>query len=77
MEQEEEERGIWQERGSEGDKAARGGGMVSAHWVWSGQVEKCAFTPAASQRRKGIGVPRRAVSTCFISFWLVLFSSLR
>lgn len=38
MEQKEEERGIWQERGSEGDKAARGGGMVSAHWVWSGQV---------------------------------------
>lgn len=34
--------GFWQERGREGDEAARGGGMVSAHWVWSGQVEECA-----------------------------------
>lgn len=65
MEQKEEERGIWQERGSEGDKAARGGGMVSAHWVWSGQVEKCAFTPAASQRRNGVRVQRRPCTTDF------------
>lgn len=32
--------GIWQERGRVGVEAARGGGMVSVHWVWSGQVEE-------------------------------------
>lgn len=48
--------GFWQERGSKGDGAARGGGMVSAHWVWSGQVEECAFTPAASSRINGVSV---------------------
>ena len=42
------------ERGREGDEAARGGGMVSARWVWSGQVEECVRTPAASPGLAGV-----------------------
>lgn len=48
--------GFWQERGREGDEAARGGGMLSALWVWSRQVEECACTPAASLRINGVSV---------------------
>lgn len=31
----------WQKRGSDGDEPARGGGMVSARFVWSRLDEKC------------------------------------
>lgn len=43
--------GFWQERGREGDEAARGGGMVSAHWVWSGQVEECVHACSITRNR--------------------------
>lgn len=43
-----------EERGREGDQAARGGGVVSARWMWSGQVEECVRTPAASPGIDGV-----------------------
>lgn len=44
-------RGLWQERGREGDETARGGGMVSAHWVWSGQVEEYVHACSITRNR--------------------------
>lgn len=48
--EEEEERGVL------AGERERGGGMVSAHWVWSGQGEECVCTPAESPGIDGVSV---------------------
>lgn len=42
------ERGLGRRKG---DEAARGGGIVSAHWVWSGQVEECVHACSITKNR--------------------------